>query len=262
MDYTISFALAQDELPLKRLFLNCFDDTLGFVNMFFSHHFVPENTVCVKKDDKIIGQTHLLSCTVAGKQCFYIYGVCVDAEYRNNGIGKAMLAFIAKECKKRGFPVLLHPQNEGLFSFYEKCGFSPCGYWKEITVEPKGTPCKLYPVAPSEYKLIRDTKFSNETPLIWDGSSVEYALYQEAFFGFTAYKTENGDIVLAGVDDGETCIKETTAAENELESIAAAVKEKLGGETVHVLLPGNKGDTPCGFGAGIGESIYMNLLLD
>ena len=34
MEYSVSFAQRSDELELKRLFLNCFDDTLGFVNMF------------------------------------------------------------------------------------------------------------------------------------------------------------------------------------------------------------------------------------
>ena len=262
MDYSISFAQKSDELSLKRLFLNCFDDTLGFVNMFFSHHFVPENTVCVYLDDKIIGQTHLLSCSVNGRQCFYIYGVCVDAEYRNKGIGKAMLEYICRECEKRGFSVLLHPQNEGLFDFYYKCGFSPCGFWKEETITPSGEPCDLTPIDAAEYKEIRDERFKNKNPLVWDEVSVEYALYQEAFFGFTAYKTEKGDIVLAGCEDGETYIKETTAEGDELIRVAAAVQKKLGGETVRVLLPGKETDTPCGFGVGAPANIYMNLLLD
>ena len=262
MNYSISFAQKSDELALKRLFLNCFDDTLGFVNMFFEHHFVPEDTVCVYLDERIIGQAHFLSCAVGDKPCFYIYAVCVDAEYRGQGIGRAMLEFIKRECLRRDSGALLHPQDEDVFSFYRKCGFTPCGFWKISPVAPCGESAELLPVTAAEYSTLRKRDFPNESTLLWDDDAVAYALSQETFFGYTAYKTETDYIVLCGAENGEVYVKETTAPETEWPRIAAAVNGKLGGEETLFLQKGGEDDRLCGFGFNVRTDIYMNLLLD
>ena len=267
MEYSVSFARRSDELELKRLFLNCFDDTLGFVNMFFEHHFIPEDTVAVYCDEGIVGEAHMLPCSAKGKDCLYIYGVCISPAHRMQGLGTRMLEFMKKEAKKRNAALLLCPQSEDVIPFYEKAGFSLCGRFTLREMTPAAPAAELMPVEAEEYKCLRDRHFAPYRPIIWDADAVGYALRQETFFGFSAYKTEidgRVDIVLCGNDDGTVLIKETTAEGEALEKIVSAVAKKHGAESVAVRLPydGRSPFSVCGYGVGTEGEIYMNLLLE
>ena len=267
MEYSVSFAQRSDELELKRLFLNCFDDTLGFVNMFFEHHFIPENTVAIYCDEGIVGEAHMLPCAADNKDCLYIYGVCISPAHRMQGLGTRMLEFMKKEAEKRNAALLLCPQSEDVIPFYEKSGFSLCARYSLREMTPEGEAAEFFEVDAEEYKELRDSRFASCRPLVWDTDAVEYALRQETFFGFSAYKTEiNGrrDVVLCGNDDGTVLIKETTAEGEALKRIVSAVSKKYGAESVTVRLPfdGEASGEVCGYGYGAEGDIYMNLLLE
>ncbi len=265
MDISVSFATSDELLALKRLFLNSFDDTLGFVNMLFSHHFIPENTVVARDGDRIVGEALILPCRAEGRDCYYIYGVCVDCDYRGGGIGSKIVSFAKDTALSRGGACLLHPENEGLFAFYEKLGFLPCSYIKKVTVTPTVPPLELLAVSAEEYTSLRDSLFKKNNPVYWDQDAVEYALTQETFFGakYYKYKTESGfGIVLCGKDSGETFIKETSAVGEELNALCSAVLNVFGGEEVSVFLPGKKGDTTVALGCGFSQDVYINLMLD
>ncbi len=267
MDFEISFAKSEDKAKLKALFLNSFDDTIGFVNMFFDHNFHPENTICVKTGEEIIGQAHLLTCFVGAAPCFYAYGICVDKKCRNEGIGLALMEFIKAHAERKGHGVLLHPADEHLFSFYEKSGLYPCGYYCEKTLCAENEAVPLLPVTAEKYKAVRDNAFSKKTPLLWDEKAVEYALLQEAFFGLEAFSVEcegRTDILLCGKDSGGAFIKETTANEKTLPHIVSAVAKRYSTESVRVALPRESSSKAlvCGYGFNVPKDIYMNLLLD
>ncbi len=267
VDFEISFAKAEDKARLKALFLNSFDDTIGFVNMFFDHNFNPENIVCVTTGEEIIGQAHLLPCAIGGEDCFYAYGICVDKKHRKEGVGLALMEFIKAHAKSKGHGVLLHPADEHLFSFYEKAGFYPCGYYCEKTLCASGEAVPLLPVTAEKYKAVRDGAFCDKTPLVWDEKAVEYALLQEAFFGLEAFSAEcdgRKDILLCGKDSGGAFIKETTAKKGALQKIVSAVAKRYSTERVRVTLPRESSSNAlvCGYGFNVPKDIYMNLLLD
>ena len=264
----ISFASKNDELKLKRLFLNCFDDTLGFVNMFFDHYFKEENTLVAEENGEKTGLLFMLPCSAEDAPCFYVYGVCVAPDYRGHGIGTKLLEAAKAAAEERGGKIILHPENDELFSFYEKAGLSPVAFLREVNVMPKGEAVTLFPITPSEYKTIRDKSFSKDNPVLWDNSATEYALLQETFFGGTTYRFECDDIsgiVLCGRAGGEPFIKETTAPPSLLPHVCAAVCKKLGGENVRVWLPDSAqtGERiTVGYGSGFSDSVYLNLMLD
>ena len=264
MNLYIKTAQKSDETALKRLFLNSFDDTLGFVNMFFSHHFNPDYTICAYDGDRIVGEAHLLPCEICGAPAFYAYGICVDAELRGNGIGKRIMCAIKDFGKAQNAAIVLHPENADLFAFYENSGFYPCGEWCFETHTATAPPAVLLPCSATEYNEIRNKRFVNL--LVWDDGSAEYALTQEMFFGLSAYKviTDNReDIVLCGKDSDGVFIKETTATKETLPAIVSAVAKKFDSADVRVLLPSGDGETViCGYGFNSPKNIYMNLLLD
>jgi len=265
MSVTMRSAVARDELKLKQLFLNCFDDTLGFVNMFFEHHFVPENAIVAEKDGKIIGLTFLLPCSAEGKLCYYIYGVCVDPAERGMGVGKELLRFAIDKAKERGALVLLKPENKELFAFYEKVGFSPCSYYREEVIAPGEKAAEFFDISEEEYLELRNKGLEGKNAVIWDKESIEYALSHEIFFGGRVYRyrTENEEGIVLFIRDGiKTVIKETTASREALPAIVAAGIKVFGGEDATVLFPSDEGGIPYACGIGFKNLVYLNLMLD
>ncbi len=264
----ISFANINDEFKLKRLFLNCFDDTLGFVNMFFEHYFSPDTTLVAEQENEAVGLLFMLPCEAENRPCFYVYGVCVSADFRGRGIGTELINAAKRIASERGGNIILHPEDSTLFPFYEKAGLVPSAFLREATVTPEGEAATLFPITASEYKDLRDGAFCSEGAIIWDTQAVEYALLQETFFGGTTYRfeTENqSGIVLCGRTDGEPFIKETSASLSALPQVCAAVQKKLGGDTVRVWLPDSAplGERKTvGYGSGFSSPVYLNLMLD
>ena len=258
-------AIASDELTLKRLFLACFDDTLGFVNMFFAHHFVPENTMVCEVKGKTVGLAFLLPCTAEEKPCYYIYGVCVSPDMRGRGIGTALLDYAKDTAAKRGARVLLLPENESLFTFYEKAGFSPCSYYKKQVFTAGGEMAEFRSIAADEYNAFRNEGLKSLNPVLWDTESVEYALAHETFFGGRAYKFCYGGeegIVLCTRDGGENYIKETTASSEALPAVAAAAIKIFGGDEITAIIPTDESGSPYAYGIGFSRPVYLNLMLD
>lgn len=264
----ISFAKPSDELALKRLFLNCFDDTLGFVNMFFDAYFSEKTVLVAKQNGTASGLLFMLPCQTDNAPCFYIYGFCVEQSRRGQGIGKALLLFADERAKKQGGRIILHPESEELFAFYEKLGLQPAAFIKEAYIFPSEESAVLYPISATEYKERRDFAFKHENPVLWSTAAVEYALLQETFFGGTSYRFEcdgKSGILLCGRTNGEPFIKETDVSEELLPRVCAAVTKKLGGDRVKVWLP-NSATTgkrkTIGYGSGFSTPVYLNLLLD
>lgn len=264
MNFNISLAQKSDALAVKRLFLNCFDDTLSFVNMFFDNNFVPENTVVAKLGDKIVAEAIMLPCKLEDRDCYYIYGVCTHLEYRNMGLGSKILGFIKTLALSRGASCILHHADDSLLPFYSKNEFLPCAYTKEITVAPTGESIELLPVSAKEYKTIRDLRFKESRPVVWSHEAVAYALAQETFFGGRYFKfkiDECEHIVLCVKDGGDILIKEISTEEN-INSVCAALVNLFGGDGVKVRLAGTESDTPTALGFGISGTVYLNLMLD
>ncbi len=265
MNIILKTADQKDELSLKRLFLNCFDDTLGFVNMFFAHHFKPDCTVIAELDGAAVGMAFLLPCEAEGRPCFYIYGVCVSPEYRGSGIGKRLLSFAAETAAAQDARVILHPENPSLFPFYEKAGFSPCSYYKLKRFPLGECAATLSPVSAEEYLSLRNSSLADKNPVLWDLPSIEHALSHETFFGGRAYKFETEKeegVVLCGKEGGEAFIKETTASEEALPPVASAVLRVLGGEEITAFLPSDESGEPYAYGIGFNKPVYLNLMLD
>lgn len=265
MDIRFRPATQSDELTLKRLFLACFDDTLGFVNMFFAHHFIPENTLVAEVEGRAVGLSFFLPCEAEGKPCFYIYGVCVSPDMRGQGIGTKMLTFTTETAQKNGARVLLMPQGESLFAFYEKAGFKPCSYYKKQVFTAGGEAAEFCSIAADEYTALRNEGLKSINPVLWDTESVEYALAHETFFGGRAYKFRFGNetgIVLCTRDGGTTYIKETTASEKALPAVAAAAIKIFGGDEITAIIPSDESGSPYAFGIGFTRPVYLNLMLD
>ena len=100
----------------------------------------------------------------------YIFGLCTAEEYRGSGFASGLLEEIC-ENSDADYAVLI-PENENLFSFYDKLGFLPNGYGASLTV-----------------------KAAEKTPVtVVDSLSVAYAAYRRA-------AETRGDICLLSESD-------------------------------------------------------------
>ncbi len=59
-----------------------------------------------------------------GKSLAYLYAIATSEKYRGQGIGKALVEKAHSHLKALGYAgTILVPADEGLFSFYKKCGY-------------------------------------------------------------------------------------------------------------------------------------------
>lgn len=100
----------------------------------------------------------------------YVFGLCTAEEYRGSGFASGLLGEIC-ENSDADYAVLI-PENDNLFTFYEKLGFLPNGYGASLTV-----------------------KAAEKTPVtVVDSLSVAYAAYRRA-------AETRGDICLLSESD-------------------------------------------------------------
>jgi aminoglycoside 3-N-acetyltransferase I len=82
----------------------------------------------VRKNNKVVGglTIYILQKYFGNKPIAYIYDVAVTAEYRRQGLGKALIAEVCKYCKDYGFEeAYVEAESDDLdaVSFYRKTKF-------------------------------------------------------------------------------------------------------------------------------------------
>lgn len=133
--------------------------------------FVENKTVC--------GMLSMLPIRYKGEYGRYIYAVATRLDKRGKGISTALINFAKKfiEEKEETFLVLV-PQSESLFEFYEKRGFKPFScieqkeYYENYTADEMGTVKKI---TAESYEIERKKFFSNSNFIEWDKHMLEFA---------------------------------------------------------------------------------------
>ncbi len=120
-----------DTVPLKRLWKEIFGDTDLYIDLFFQHKYMPQNTFVIRKDGCIVSMLYFFATSFRiGEQSVpvaYICGVATKPEERGHGYSQAILKEAIRVIRERGYQAaFLIPASESLFSFYRKtAGFEP-----------------------------------------------------------------------------------------------------------------------------------------
>lgn len=111
----------------KALWQAVFGDGPDFLNPWFDTFYRPKHTAVIQEDGHLIAAAYLLPVgSYLGQPCCHLYAVAVAPAYRGRGLGLAVTQKAVSLAREAGFAhILLHPADCGLFSFYEKCGFTP-----------------------------------------------------------------------------------------------------------------------------------------
>lgn len=88
-------------------------------------HVMPQYLRVIREGEKPLSMLFSIPYPIqTEKGCLearYLYAVATDPAYQGRGLAKQLLGEVASE----GYPVFLRPSSEGLFSFYQRAGFSP-----------------------------------------------------------------------------------------------------------------------------------------
>lgn len=86
---------------------------------FFLNNCRNKICLCLKDGEKLLSMLFLVDCKVDSTDFKYIYAVCTDGEYRNNGFSTKLLHY----CFESYDRLLLIPADNNLARFYYNRGF-------------------------------------------------------------------------------------------------------------------------------------------
>ena len=125
----------QKKKSLLALYKESFDDSVEYVDNFFSKYYTAKNTKYILADGQIVSALHVvykhLSCWGKVSKIPFLVGVATKLQYRKQGYFKRLMAKTLTELARQNYPfVLLYPADRIL---YEKVGFvtvSRVGHFK------------------------------------------------------------------------------------------------------------------------------------
>lgn len=119
----------KDILKLKEIWGLCFPNEDEFRDRYFKNIFNPKNTIVLEKNGEIVSMLQMLPVTLTNGDAeysgYYIYAAATLPEFQGKGLMGELLNYSFELNKDKDFAFLI-TQNDSLFKFYEKFGFSPC----------------------------------------------------------------------------------------------------------------------------------------
>ena len=226
---------------LKRLWQLLYpEDPMEYIDLFFRHRFVPENTAVMVEGDAVIGVMYLLPCALqGGKNGYYAYAGGIRPDFRGKGYFRTLIGEIASVCERENTPLFLVP-GPTLWDFYRSMGLRRTFYRKSLTIEPteSGAEVEIIPCTPEEYALRREVLLSPESPA-WDVFALDYAAREAEFCGGGMIKVKGAvsGIALVTKREEEILLLETTLTPEEAELCAGAICGRFDAEKLICRFP-------------------------
>lgn len=117
----------EDKTGFIRLWETCFDDTPEFVDFFFKYRYIPDFSVCITQNGKIVSAMQSMPLQLLIRRlpvnAAIIAGVCTHPDYRGRGLMHRMFELYLPEMRRRDiYAVTYHPVD---FSIYSSLGHLP-----------------------------------------------------------------------------------------------------------------------------------------
>ena len=179
----------ESHLPnLRNLWKESFGDTDEFLNSFYSLAFSPSRSRIITMDEKVIAALYWFDCEYENKRIAYVYGVSVAEAFRGQGFGRRLLeethAHLASLCYEG---IVLVPNGQRLFEFYEKFGYQTSGYVNEFEITAEMTSCAdandflLHEINKEEFAALR-RKFLPKHSVIQEKENLDFLEAQAKFY--------------------------------------------------------------------------------
>lgn len=138
--FDVRFPRGEDYEALKTLWQTAFDDSREALDFFFENTVSTERTLAAFEGSTPVSAMYMLEGEIAfgekSYSAYYIYGVCTHPLYRGRGLMTRLFEQMFEIVRERQINyVFLVPENEKLFTLYEKSGFKTGFFYsqKEVT---------------------------------------------------------------------------------------------------------------------------------
>lgn len=116
--------LHADEIAVKTLWQEAFDDGDDFVDSFLMRYYHRSRMLAAEQEGTIVSMLHLLPFESELGQTTYVFGVATTAASRGQGLASELLRKAEQLCRERGDNALvLIPDGNGLPAFYKRLGY-------------------------------------------------------------------------------------------------------------------------------------------
>ena len=158
---------------LKKLWQAAFNEPMEAINGFFDLAYSPDRCRILEENGQIVSALYWFDCEYGGGKLAYIYAVATDPAHRGKGFASRLLEETHAFLKKQDYAgVVLKPAN-GLFPFYERLGYSTCGFIRRFPAEAGNLPATLKKLSPAEYGRLRRS-YLPENGIIQEGITLDY----------------------------------------------------------------------------------------
>ncbi|MDR1224412.1 MAG: GNAT family N-acetyltransferase, partial [Tannerella sp.] len=126
-----------DKQDVAALWQDVFQDSGDFVNLFFNRVYKPENTLVIKRDNRILSALQMIPYQLKIDRTVlpsaYICGVCTHPSERGKGLMNKLMSEAMEVMRQKGYLIsTLIPAEPWLFDFYKKFGYThPVNYKTE-----------------------------------------------------------------------------------------------------------------------------------
>lgn len=198
----IDAPMLSDIPALRALWQEAFGDSDEFLDLFFTTAFDTERSRCVTVDGAIAAALYWFECLYEGERIAYIYAVATAKEYRGRGFCSALMEDTHRHTASLGYKgSLLVPGSGALFHFYEKLGYTTCGFVSEFNCSASNVKAELRQLDADEYAKLRRF-FLPRYGVVQENENLKFLQMQAAFYagdGFLLAAKREGD-TLYGVE--------------------------------------------------------------
>lgn len=127
----------EDTQEIAALWQEVFHDSDDFTELFFNRVYKPENTLVMKRDNRIISALQMVPYQLKIDNRIvpsaYLCGVCTHPSEREKGVMNTLMAEAMEIMRQKGYLIsTLIPAEPWLFDFYKKFGYThPVNYKTE-----------------------------------------------------------------------------------------------------------------------------------
>ena len=180
---------AKDREEVKRLWVECFDDTPAFVEWYFEKYYRDTYGIGIFDQKRLLASAQVVPYTISlrGKktEVGYIVGVDTTQEARHRGYAKKLLMECLQKQKREGRTISLLMPFEG--QFYYRYGWPFCYFHQQIKVHPSELRC-----ASKQYGCVTEEDLFEKQDLL----AQIYRAYTSSYTGFVCRSQESWRFLL------------------------------------------------------------------
>ncbi|MGI6575883.1 MAG: GNAT family N-acetyltransferase [bacterium] len=225
----------------KEIWKLCFQDSDQYIDFFYAHAYVPENTMLLLLDGEIAAMLTIMPCKLVTAErrnynAAMLYAIATHPQYQNRGYATELMAYAHEYLKEQNRPFsVLVPAEKRLFEFYRKQGYEEGFYLQESLLTPakiaslpieQAKECTVLSIAAAEYNRRRNILLQGSFYIAYAEQQIAYqkALAQQTCADIYGIEIDGarGCTAIERINQDKLLIKELLLPEHLL---YAAIKE-------------------------------------